>query len=298
MNPIKDLLKFQVNFSTLPFFGAALGGLFGGSAPDYPNLGELTATRASTDGVLFDTSFNFNAGNKSGKSAVNLTGLGQEIADSYKGIFDTAQSDYTNFDQDGWMNERAAILRRLLGSERNASTNQLFDRVNAATGGLAATTGGIATLTAGTQALDRNADRTMLDLLDDGDNYENMLFGRLNPSLSAYSNFLGQGENVATRDVGAWQAMTNSINQQRMGQYQSDYQDYADDQAFWGALGAPLDAALGSAVSSFVPSLFNSTPAINTGGSNVGIGNGNYLAGNFYSPQGRGSAFTRNLFNG
>jgi len=242
MNPIKQLIMWHINFLTPKLFGSLLGGLFGGDRPDAPTLESMTAKSAKTQGPLWNTQFMFDPSGKTGTSTATLTGTGQDIADRYRGLADTTQSQYQDFNVQDFAGERQGMINKLLGAERMASQNRLFDRVGAMTGGLTATSGGRDLLSRGAAEQDLNATRAAMANLDSAYNRENLLFGRQAPAVSNYANFMGSGENIAGRDVGTWGAMTNVINAQRQGQYQSDTQDWADDMSFWNDIGGGLES--------------------------------------------------------
>jgi hypothetical protein len=84
-----------------------LSGLFGGGKEvQAPTLDQLRPESAQTYGTLFNTSYG-----SDGTSRVNLTGTGQDVSNRYKGIADTAQQGYNEFDVNRFADERYQLMR-------------------------------------------------------------------------------------------------------------------------------------------------------------------------------------------
>jgi len=251
MNPIKQLIMWHINFLTPKLFGSLLGGLFGGDRPDAPTLESMTAKSAGTQGPLWNTKFMFDPSGKTGTSTATLTGTGRDIANRYKGLADTAQSQYQDYDVQDFAGERQGMINKLLGAERMASQNRLFDRVGAMTGGLTATSGGRDILSRGAAEQDLNATRAAMANLDSAYDRENLLFGRQAPAIGDYSNFMQSGEALAGRDRGTWGMLSQAIGGQRQTQYESDTQDWADDMSFWNSIGDSIEGYATAGMSNY-----------------------------------------------
>lgn len=268
-----------------------LSGLFGGGKEvQAPTLDQLRPESAQTYGTLFNTSYG-----SDGTSRVNLTGTGQDVSNRYKGIADTAQQGYNEFDVNRFADERYQLMRNRLNRDDVMGTNRAMSTMNAMTGGVGATAGTRQSLSQLGAEQGLNRETNYLNLLNKGDLQQQTLFGNMNTGLTNYRNFLGAGENVANRDQAGYFNQAQIMGKQAQGQYQADLANAEAEGGFFDKiLGTALDLGLSYATGG-MSSLFSGATGMSVGGmmsDGGGYGNLSNTPGAFgYVPQQNNSLF-------
>jgi hypothetical protein len=248
MNPIIKLINFQRSWFTPAFFGSILGGLFGKDQPDAPSLESMIAKGNNTNGLLFNTGYSFDPNTKQGQGNVSLTGKGQGIAKDYSRMFEDAQQNYNEFGIPEYADERYGLMRDIMNRDDVMGMNRLMATQNAQGGGVGVTAGQRDTSSRFGAEQGFNRQRAILGLLNQGEQRENTLFGRIAPALNNYTNFMQGGSGQLNNDMMQYNNMSKQVGAQRQGQYQSDMQDYADSMSFWNDIGGFGDSFVGGQI--------------------------------------------------
>ena len=287
MNPITRLINFQRFWTSPAFFGAILGKLFGEDRPDAPTLASTMATSQGTQGLLYDTNYNFNPNTKVGSGTVGFTPQGQDIADNYQSTYDKSLSDYNDFNIRDYADERYGLMKGVLDRNENSNLNRLLEVQNAASGGVGVTSAQRDMSAKMLAEQEFNREANILNLLQSGENRENTLFGRQGSTGGLLINLLQGGTGQLNNDMTQFNNLTKSVDKARQAQYQSDTQDFADSMSFWNDIGAPLDMYAGQAIGGLGGGGGNTTPFIGGSLSNPNYGTtGNYLARSPYASSG------------
>jgi hypothetical protein len=294
MNPITRLINFQRFWTSPAIFsaiagalaGKAISGLFGSKKPDAPTLGSTMPRSTGSTTPLFNSNYSFDPVNRVGTGTVGFTPQGQGIADNYQDTYDNSLLAYNDFNIGDYATDQYGLMKGILDRNENSNLNRLLEVQNAASGGVNVTSSQRDMSSKMLAEQEFNRATNILNLLQSGEKREGDLYTRQASSGADLINYSNMGTGQLNNDMTQFNQLTKSVDKARQAQYQSEMQDFNDNQSFWNDFGGMVNEG----ITDFdFGSLFGggSTPFIGGSQSNPNYGTtGNYLARSPYATTG------------